>query len=85
MIGNYGISLITPSGRSFDRESYLGEIEAGTLQYVRWEMGEAGVRASAGMAVVRYQAHLEFPFGKVVKCWHTDSYELRGSRWQAIW
>jgi hypothetical protein len=77
--------LITPAGKVFDRESYLGEIAAGTLRYVRWELGEIAVRASAAMALVRYQALLEFPSGTVLRCWHTDSYELRGASWQAVW
>ena len=43
------------------------------------------VRAFSHMAVVRYQATLTFPSGKVVHCWHTDSYELRAVGWQAVW
>lgn len=77
--------LITPGGKPFDRESYLGKIADGTLRYVRWELGAIEVRASPSMAVVRYQALLEFPSGSVVRCWHTDSYELHDERWQAVW
>jgi len=77
--------LITPGGKAFDRASYLGDIAAGELCYVRWELGDIAVRASAAMALVRYQALLAFPSGKTVRCWHTDSYELRGTSWQAVW
>ena len=77
--------LITPGGKTFDRESYLAEIEAGNLEYARWDMAEMRVRASPDMAIVRYQARLQFPSDKVVHCWHTDSYELRDQRWQAVW
>jgi len=78
-----GYQLITPGGKTFDRESYLADIEAGDLEYVRWDMAEMRVRASSDMATARYQARLQFPSGKVVHCWHTDSYELRYQRWQA--
>jgi hypothetical protein len=77
--------LVTPGGRSFDRESYLGEIASGTLRYVKWELGTMEVRASASMAIVRYIARLEFPSGNEVTCWHTDSYELLGGHWKAVW
>ena len=77
--------LVTPAGKSFDRESYLGEIASGTLRYVKWEHGAMEVRASASMAIVRYIARLEFPSGNEVTCWHTDSYELLGGHWKAVW
>jgi hypothetical protein len=77
--------LVTPGGRLFDRESYLGEIASGTLRYVKWELGTMEVRASASMAIVRYIARLEFPSGNEVTCWHTDSYELLGGHWKAVW
>ena len=77
--------LITPGGKSFNRERYLGEIACGTLRYVTWESGAMEVRSSSSMAIVRYQARLEFPSGAAVTCWHTDSYELRGALWQAVW
>jgi hypothetical protein len=77
--------LITPAGKSFGRDSYLAEIAAGTLRYVKWDAGAMEVRASPSMAIVRYQARLEFPSGNVVVCWHTDSYEPRGELWQAVW
>lgn len=81
--------LITPSGRSFSREEYLGLIESGELRYLRWEAGPMEVRTNEGMAIVRYQATLhlgssEMP-GTPILCWHTDSYELRDGVWQAVW
>jgi hypothetical protein len=77
--------LITPAGKTFNREGYLNAIAAGTLRYLRWELGPMEVRASSSMAIVRYRAQLEFPSGTAVTCWHTDSYELRGRLWQAVW
>lgn len=77
--------LITPSGKVFGREAYLGAIAAEPF-YAGWELGETmAVRVSAQMAVVRYQACLRFPSGREVLCWHTDSYEHRAAGWQAVW
>jgi hypothetical protein len=81
--------LITPSGRSFSRDRYLSELESGNLRYLRWEPGPIDVRASAQMAVVRYQATLELDSvgrgGTAFQCWHTDSYERTAGIWQAVW
>jgi uncharacterized protein DUF4440 len=77
--------LITPAGRVFTREAYLGRIQAAPF-YAAWEvMGEMMCRLSAPMAVIRYQARIRFPSGRVFVCWHTDSYERRASGWQAVW
>jgi hypothetical protein len=76
--------LITPSGTVLSREAYLDAIKAGPF-YAAWEIGAMSVRTSAHMAVVRYQALLRFPSGREVACWHTDSYERRSRRWQAVW
>jgi len=76
--------LITPSGKVFNREDYLAAIAAGPF-YAKWDIGTIDVRRSPAIAIVRYQARLEFPSGNAVTCWHTDSYELRGGQWQAVW
>jgi hypothetical protein len=84
--------LVTPRGRPFTREQYLGKIESGVLRYLRWDPDEIDVRlqsASATMAVLRYQATLELDSGdgtgEPFRCWHIDSYELNGTQWQAVW
>ena len=83
--------LITPSGRTFSRERYLGDIESKILRYLRWEAADMAVRASAQMAVIRYQVTLELDSGNDTGtgtpflCWHTDSYERRDGVWQAVW
>lgn len=81
--------LVTPSGRPFDRERYLQDLETRTLRYLRWDIAELRVRATPAMALVRYRATLELDggggSGTPFACWHTDSYELRGDRWQAVW
>lgn len=76
--------LITPAGKTFSRERYLSAIAAAPL-YAKWDLGDVAVRVSSEMAIVRYQARLQFPSGRVVVCWHTDSYERRASQWQAVW
>jgi hypothetical protein len=77
--------LVTPAGKSLERAAYLAAVASGELRYVRWEHEHIEVRLSAGMAIVRYKASLEFPSGKVITCWHTDSYESRAGQWQAVW
>ena len=76
--------LVTPGGVVFSRARYLSAIAAEPF-YTGWEIGPMQARISAAMALLRYQARLSFPSGKVVDCWHTDSYELRGEQWQAVW
>ena len=77
--------LITPFGKSFTRDGYLGAIQSGDLNYTKWDFGEIDVRLSPGMAIVRSRVQLGFPSGRVVDCWHTDSYELKEAGWQAVW
>ena len=76
--------LITPAGRVFSRNDYLSAIAAGPF-YTRWDLGIMEVRLSPTIAIVRYQARLEFPSGKRVACWHTDSYECHDGHWRAVW
>jgi hypothetical protein len=76
--------LITPSGRSYSRAQYLEMIKAAPF-YSAWEHGPMEARISADMAVVRYQARITLASGRVVECWHTDTYELREAVWLAVW
>lgn len=77
--------LVTPAGKMFDKAGYLQAIRTGDLTYVSWEPDAMDVRVGADMAIVRYQAALRFPSGMTVRCWHTDSYELRDGEWLAVW
>lgn len=77
--------LITPAGKAFDKAGYLDAIRTGALTYVSWEADAMDVRVGTDMAIVRYRAKLRFPSGKTVRCWHTDSYELREGVWLAVW
>lgn len=76
--------LITPSGNVFTRERYLAALAARPF-YAAWTVGSIEARLAPSTALIRYQATLRFPSGRVIVCWHTDSYEKRGERWQAVW
>ena len=76
--------LVTPGGQVLTRARYIALLAEAPF-YTAWEHGSMQVRFSAAMGAVKYQARLTFPSGKVLDCWHTDIYELRGSGWQAVW
>ncbi len=77
--------LITPAGKTFTRERYLGFIAAQPF-YTKWDAkGSMNLRLSNEMAIVRYRVRLEFPSGRIVNCWHIDSYKKRAGQWQAVW
>jgi hypothetical protein len=77
--------LITPAGKTFDREAYLAAIESGALAYAAWECEPMRARLGTDMAILRYRARITFASGRAVECWHTDSYERRGDDWLAVW
>ncbi len=77
--------LVTPAGKVMTREAYLGAVRREPF-YSAWDVvGDVQVRRTGQMAAVRYRARLVFPSGRVVVCWHTDTYELRSAGWQAVW
>jgi hypothetical protein len=83
--------LITPAGVTYSRDSYLGAIVSGELDYATFEPeneAEVRVRVYAGAAVVRYIARIvvAFPGGvDHARVWHTDLWERREDGWQATW
>ena len=76
--------LITPSGRVYDRQAYIGAVASAPF-YSSWQHGPMRVRLSAAMALLRYQALIKLASGRVVACWHIDAYQLRFGSWQAAW
>ena len=81
--------LITPEGEVLSKEQYLGAIASGALRYVVFEPGPIAVRLYGNAAIIRYRSEIEvvvdgssFPRHPL---WHTDSYESRDGRWQAVW
>lgn len=75
--------LVSPSGRVFTCEDYLGAIAKEPF-YSSWTMGEVAVRRGRGVAWVRYAARLGFPSGNVIDVVHSDAYEARDGGWSAI-
>jgi Domain of unknown function (DUF4440) len=76
--------LVTPGGRVFSRTDYIAAIAREPF-YAGWEIDAFRARVLGSMAVLRYKAKLLFPSGREVHVWHTDTYERRSGRWQAVW
>jgi len=81
--------LIPPGGGRISGADYLGAIERGAFIYDIFEpVSEIRVRPYADAASLRYQARIEARGGvwrDEGLFWHTDLYEIRDSRWQAVW
>jgi hypothetical protein len=81
--------LITPSGQSISKQDYIGGIASGDLVYSLFEpVSDIAVRLYGNAAAVRYQARIEIRFSDQRDSglfWHTDIYEMRDGRWQAVW
>jgi hypothetical protein len=81
--------LVNPSGATLSKDQYLGQIASGELDYVLWEPGPMEVRRYGDAAVLRYQAQAQAVFAgqktPLRRFWHTDVYERRNGRWQAVW
>ncbi|MEO1015117.1 MAG: nuclear transport factor 2 family protein [Pseudomonadota bacterium] len=82
--------LVSPSGRIYSRDQYLGGIESGDLDYLVFQPeSEIKVRMGGSAAVVRYQSTIEIrvddQYFAPERFWHTDTYELRDGQWQVVW
>ncbi len=81
--------LITLRGLALTKQEYLGGIASGQLRYrVFKPVSEIAVRSSAQIVLMRYTAQIlveDHGQADSVTCWHTDCYELRDARWQAVW
>jgi hypothetical protein len=82
--------LITPGGSSLSKGDYLDRIASGQFQYLACEQdAPIAVRLyGSEAAIIRFQSRLEARIaGKPGsgRFWHTDSYEKRAGRWQAVW
>jgi len=78
----------TPRGVALTKQEYLGGIASGQLRYRVFEpVSEIAVRGSAQIVLLRYTAQISVEDRgqeDSVTCWHTDCYELRDGRWQAV-
>ncbi len=81
--------LITPGGAAISKADYLGGIASGELRYTRFEpASDIAVRVYEDAAAVRYQVRIDIDFAGGHDSglfWHTDIYEKRDGRWQAVW
>ena len=82
--------LITPGGATMSKAQYLGDLESGAIRYVVFEpRSEIRVRIRGDAAIVRYLARIDIRFNgggrDQTLVWHTDYYERRDGRWQAVW
>jgi hypothetical protein len=68
---------------------YLGDIASGNLDYLIWEPETIEVRPYGDAAVIRYRAQAQAIVAgqktPLRRFWHTDVYEKRDGRWQAVW
>ncbi|MED5620283.1 nuclear transport factor 2 family protein [Ideonella sp. BN130291] len=80
--------LVTPGGTRYSRAQYLGDVESGQLNYLRWTPGDMWVRMYPQVVLLRYQAALEMGDSPAnatsFRCWHTDAYEQRDGLWQVV-
>lgn len=81
--------LVTPGGAALSKQDYLTGIESGELDYHVFEAAsDVAVRVSGEVGIVRYQARIDIAVsGRADRglFWHTDFYEWRDGRWQAVW
>jgi Domain of unknown function (DUF4440) len=81
--------LITPGGGQLSKEEYLGDLESGAMRYEVFEPASpVRTHVVGNSGIVRYQVQIRVRFGEDVDTglfWHTDYYELRDGRWQAVW
>lgn len=76
--------LITPAGQRWRRDAYLQAVIDAPF-YTGWLIDDFRARITPAMAALRYRATLSFPSGPTLHCCHTDLYECRDDRWQAVW
>jgi hypothetical protein len=80
--------LVNPFGGVASKEQYLDGVRSGQFRYVLWEPDEIAVRLYGDAAIIRYQSEIQIRVGGNPdrgRFWHTDSYEKRDGRWQAVW
>jgi hypothetical protein len=81
--------LITPGGGVLSKREYLDGIASGELNYLVFEaVSDVAVKSFVDVGMVRYKARIEIelPDGPDAGMfWHTDTYERRDGRWQAVW
>ncbi len=82
--------LVSPSGRVYTKEQYLGGISSGIFDYQVFEpVSDIQVKVHVGAAVLRYRSTIEITVGEQsyppASYWHISSLELRDGQWQVVW
>ena len=82
--------LITPGGVTYTKRSYLDGVAAGELRYHVFEAASpVRVRVRGDAAILRYEVRIDIGFApgerEAGRFWHTDYWERRNGRWQAVW
>lgn len=81
--------LITPGGKALSKREYLDGVTSGELDYQVFDIAsEVAVKWFTDVGMLRYRARIEIqlPEGRDAGVfWHTDTYERRDGRWQAVW
>jgi hypothetical protein len=84
--------LIHPGGGAWTKETYIGGVLSGTIDYRRFEAASAmEVMIDGGLAVLRYRSaidiHVQGQEAGALRCWHTDCYRRAddGAGWRAVW
>ncbi len=82
--------LIPPTGASLSKREYLDAIASHELTYLVFEaISPVAARVSDQMAAVRYRSQIDVRTASGAMdsgtFWHTDIYEKRDGRWQAVW
>jgi hypothetical protein len=80
--------LIPPGGVPHSKEKYLSAVASGDLDYAVFEAASpVRVRLRGDTAILRYSARIGFGPDRSQDglYWHTDYWERRDGRWQAVW
>ena len=81
--------LVTPSGDTYSKDEYLGDVASGEIDYLQWDPEEVEARVRGDAGCVRYRSTIRIVVGgqelEPGRYWHTDFYERRSGRWQVIW
>jgi len=82
--------LISPAGQRHTKSTYLDDVASKRLEYLAFEpTTPVTVRATTDLIVLRYIALIRLSVGIAdeieLRAWHTDHYERRDGRWQAVW
>lgn len=81
--------LINPGGATFSRSEYLGAVQAGAVDYLKFQPASPiVVRRYGNVAALRYMVDFDLIVSGTRlthKGWITELWERHGGRWQIVW